>query len=95
VVLETILGLTKRGDTLTPCPRVPSGWSGYSIEYRHGGTPHRIVVELTAADSDAAEVILDGPRIAGSVLALVDDGRVHDVVVRLARRPTGGPMTAG
>jgi cellobiose phosphorylase len=65
VVLETILGLTKRGDTLTPCPRVPSGWSGHAIEYRHGGTPHRIVVELTAADSDAAEVILDGPQIAG------------------------------
>jgi cyclic beta-1,2-glucan synthetase len=95
VGLETILGFTRRGDTLTLCPRVPDGWPGYSIEYRHGDTPYRIVVALTEAGGDATEVVLDGRRIDGSVLPLVDDGRAHDVAVRIARRPSGEPMPAG
>jgi cyclic beta-1,2-glucan synthetase len=96
VALETMLGLTKRGDTLTLCPRVPRGWPGYSIDYRHGDTPYRIVVELAeGVGGGSAEVILDGRRMAGSSVALVDDGRAHDVVVRTARRPAEEPVPAG
>jgi cyclic beta-1,2-glucan synthetase len=38
VGLEALLGLGKRGDTLTFAPRVPRAWPGFSLEYRHGGS---------------------------------------------------------
>ena len=96
VALETILGFTKRGDTLTVEPRVPREWPGYAIEYRHGGTPYRIAVELTDSDGRAdREIVVDGQPLAGTSIVLVDDGLVHDVVVRVFRRQTPVATTAG
>jgi cyclic beta-1,2-glucan synthetase len=83
VALESILGFTKRGDTLTIEPHVPNGWPGYSIEYRFGGARYGIVVEMT--DDVAGALVVDGRPMGGTVLALVDDGAVHQVVVRVAR----------
>src|SRR5690606_18127338 len=61
VALETILGFTKRGDTLLLEPRVPGDWPGYTIEYRYGGALYRIAVEVTGdAAVDGTSVVLDG-----------------------------------
>jgi cellobiose phosphorylase len=75
---------------------VPQAWPGYAIEYRHGGTTYRVAVELTDADGpEGPEIAVDGRRLAGASIALVDDGLVHDVVVRVSRRPTPVATTAG
>jgi cellobiose phosphorylase len=65
-------------------PRVPRGWTDYSIAYRFGATEYRIRVELVqpgAADA-ATEVTVDGRPVHGASIALVDDGTPHEVVVR-------------
>ena len=84
VALETILGFTKEGDRLTVRPRVPRGWTDYSITYRFGATEYRIRVELAPSGStDAAtDVTVDGRRVQGESIALADDGTPHEVVVR-------------
>jgi cyclic beta-1,2-glucan synthetase len=84
VALETILGFIKEGDRLTLRPRVPRGWTGYSIAYRFGATEYRIRVELVdrAAADARVEVTVDGRRVEGEAIPLADDGRPHEVVVR-------------
>jgi cellobiose phosphorylase len=81
--LETLLGFTKRGDTLTFEPRLPGDWSEFETEYRHGSALYRCRVEL-AAEGEAG-VWLDGERLPDSAIPLRDDGREHAVRVRIVR----------
>jgi cyclic beta-1,2-glucan synthetase len=81
--VETILGFTKRGDTLVIEPRVPAAWPEFTIEYRYGPTTYVIVVHDPAGIRHGeAEVTLDGRTLDGSDIPLVDDGLRHTVAVR-------------
>jgi cyclic beta-1,2-glucan synthetase len=83
VGLETILGLTRRGDSLRIEPRVPTNWSGFSIEYRFGAARYSItVLEPGRIRLSGAELWLDGLRLDGDAVPLADDGHAHTVVVR-------------
>jgi cyclic beta-1,2-glucan synthetase len=87
VGLENILGLTKRGDALSFKPAVPEHWPEFSVVYRYGGSVYSIVVRDPArVTPDTAEVLLDGRRLDGSSIPLVDDGGQHEVVVSAPRR---------
>jgi cyclic beta-1,2-glucan synthetase len=81
VGLETILGFTKRGDTLRIEPRAPAHWKEYAIEYRFGTSVYAIVVRSAGASAGDLRVTVDGRVLDGLEVALVDDGRRHDVVV--------------
>ncbi|WP_025414981.1 GH36-type glycosyl hydrolase domain-containing protein [Gemmatirosa kalamazoonensis] len=88
VALETILGFTKRGDTLSLTPCVPREWPGYSIVYRYGATEYHVTVESIDAAGDAEpSVTLDGRRLPDPFLPLADDGATHDVRVIAVRGP--------
>ncbi|HKG90773.1 MAG TPA: glucoamylase family protein [Gemmatimonadaceae bacterium] len=84
VGVETILGFTKRGDTLVIDPCAPAAWPEYTIEYRCGASVYAITVrEPGRLRREGAELELDGePLLAGAAIPLVDDGRRHEVVVR-------------
>jgi cyclic beta-1,2-glucan synthetase len=91
VGLETILGFTKRGNTLCIEPRVPLAWKEYSIEYRFGTSVYAITVR-SAADEEP-RITVDGQPAVNGEIALVDDGQRHDVVV-FARFATHGSEVA-
>jgi cyclic beta-1,2-glucan synthetase len=85
VGLETILGFTRRGDSLRIRPRVPREWSGFSLVYRFGSSHYDITVEepgrILAAGAD---VRVDDRWLDGGAIPLVDDGERHVVLVRPA-----------
>ena len=82
VGLENILGLKKRGDSLSFEPAVPADWPEFSVVYRHGRTTYSIVVRHPArVKPGAVELVLDGNRLDGASIPLVDDGGQHEVVV--------------
>ena len=82
--LETLLGLTVRGDTLRFDPRIPANWPGFEVEYRHGKTTYRCRVENpTGVELGVREVSLDGAPVPGGAVALSDDGKTHEVRVVL------------
>jgi cyclic beta-1,2-glucan synthetase len=86
VALEAILGFRKEGNTLRIEPSVPRAWPGYSIEYRHGSSVYRIEVRVSRAEKRrATRVTVDGVRIKGDAIALVDDGNPHTVLVEVTR----------
>jgi cyclic beta-1,2-glucan synthetase len=83
VALETLLGFTKRGDTLSFAPVLPHDWPECEIEYRRGGTLYRIRMLHPGTLAEAGvDVTLDGARLELPNITLVDDGGTHLVEVR-------------
>jgi cyclic beta-1,2-glucan synthetase len=84
--LESMLGMTKRGDVLHVAPCIPPHWPGFKIRYRHGGTGYEISVENPRGVArGVATIELDGVRLECPErgIALRDDGQVHRVGVVL------------
>jgi cyclic beta-1,2-glucan synthetase len=84
--VETLLGLTRRGDRLAFDPRVPAEWIGYEVEYRHGSSAYHCRVENPHhVAQGVAEIWLDGARSSESSIPLRDDGAEHHVRVVMSR----------
>ena len=79
VGLDTILGFTKRGDSLRIAPCVPHEWKEYAIEYRHGTATYAISVR--SADGSGKRVTVDGRDVPNGEVTLADDGQRHEVLV--------------
>lgn len=89
VGIEHILGFTKVGDTLQFSPRVPNTWSEFSLTYRFGRATYDIVVRNpTAVQRLGSSVTVDGVRVDGQSILLVDDDRRHAVVIEPAAAST-------
>jgi cyclic beta-1,2-glucan synthetase len=98
VGLEGILGLTRQGSTLSVNPCVPGSWSAFSISWRFGSARYEIAVENPEGRSGCGVVAgaeCDGDPVDSASIPLLDDGRVHQVVVRLGAKkgesPAPGP----
>jgi cyclic beta-1,2-glucan synthetase len=84
VSLEGLIGFEKRGETLILNPCVPTSWPEFTVEYRYRTSHYSIVVRNPKCVSrGVAEVEVDGSRAMDRVIALVDDGARHAVVVTL------------
>ncbi len=84
VAVEDILGFQLRGDGFAIDPCVPRGWPGFELTYRHRSATYRIVVENPqGVERGVASVTLDGHPVDGGRVPLADDGREHEVRVKL------------
>jgi cellobiose phosphorylase len=85
--IESILGLKRHGDSLTIDPCVPRDWKQYQITYRFGATPYVITVGNPdgALDGRGVRVEVDGSEQPLAAIALVDDGKTHQVTVTLGK----------
>ncbi|MCV0393911.1 MAG: protein ndvB [Rhizobiaceae bacterium] len=81
--IEGILGIRKKGSTITVEPAIPSDWDGFSATLRIGDATHRLRVERVAG-LKRTETIVDGKTRKGGTFDLRDSGE-HDVVIRLPR----------
>lgn len=93
--LEGILGFMLQGDKLIINPCIPRHWPGYSLEYRYKNTLYRIKVENPeGVMRGMGQMILDGQSLAGQVLQLQDDGKIHEVriIMSATGRTGGGPL---
>ena len=61
--IEDILGLHKKGDTITFCPNIPSEWKSFTLRYRHGSSTY--IFHISASCKESAPI------------TLVDDGHEH------------------
>jgi len=74
VGLESILGFSKRGDSLVIDPCIPSSWSEFSLDYRFGSSLYRIQVLNPSG-------LQKGKPFS---IPLVDDGQEHSVEITLS-----------
>jgi cyclic beta-1,2-glucan synthetase len=89
--LETILGITRRGETLALDPCIPFAWPGFSVVLRFGATRYEIAVENPRQRCrGVATVECDGDAVEASAIPLRLDGMTHRVRVVI-----GDPVLAG
>jgi cyclic beta-1,2-glucan synthetase len=86
IVLEDILGLKKRGETLVFAPCIPPHWSGFELTYRYGRSSLHVTVQSAGGAVTTSGVRLDGRACPSSTVPLIDDGRTHEVVLVLGER---------
>jgi len=78
--LESILGLTRRGDHFAIAPCIPSSWPRFVVRWRFGRTQYEIVVENPhSAIGGHLEAQLDGVEVDASAIPLCRDGLLHRV----------------
>ncbi|WP_288092177.1 glucoamylase family protein [Thiomonas sp.] len=88
LIVESLLGLRREGGHLHLAPVLPADWPGFELDYRYGSTLYCIRVGRTLSSTNPAEVtaqiLLDGVVQSAASIALLDDGRSHQVELRLA-----------
>ena len=83
VGLESILGFSKHGDSISFDPCIPSSWKEFFLDYRFGSSMYRVRVENpSGVQKGVASVLLDGQSCALRIPVL-DDGAEHSVLVTL------------
>jgi cyclic beta-1,2-glucan synthetase len=91
--VQALLGLQRRGSTISLNPCIPTVWTEYSLDWTIASTRYRFVVENPERRSrGVASAELDGHPIDPNAIALVDDGKEHTVRVVLGPR-VEVPMT--
>lgn len=81
VLMETLLGVNRRGDQLEITPHMRSGWDQYNIRYRYYDTTYQLRFKRTT-DLALPEIILDGqPFTDTRLIPLVNDQQSHTIEV--------------
>ena len=84
VGLESLLGLTRLGETFSVDPCIPSWWPGFEVRWRFGRSSYRITVENRGhRGRGLGDAALDGRPADPRAIPLVDDGAAHTVHVVL------------
>jgi cellobiose phosphorylase len=84
VAIETILGFQLRGSTLRIEPCIPPSWPGFELSYRYQSATYRIFVDNSAGTGRGVKSVeLDGQPLSDGNVPLGDDGKTHNVRVRL------------
>lgn len=80
--IESILGFSKQGDKLSINPCIPEKWKTYSMHYRYMQTSYEIKINNPEGCSHGVlSVMLDGQKLKGLEINLVNDQAVHTVEV--------------
>jgi cellobiose phosphorylase len=95
LILESILGVTRRGAQLCLAPCVPAHWKSFHVRYRFGSTHYDIAVSMNAASHAKPELVVDGVDVPGSAIGMVDDGKQHAVEFRAPRTAGASPDASG
>jgi cyclic beta-1,2-glucan synthetase len=85
--IEAILGLRRKGSSLTVSPCIPRDWPRYEVDYRFHSSRYEIVVDNAGGGGSLiGEAALDGVELPGRPLRipLVDDGRTHQLRITLS-----------
>jgi cyclic beta-1,2-glucan synthetase len=93
--LESILGLTRHGDSFAIDPCIPAAWSGFSLSWQFGRARYEITVTNPQHHCrGVAEATLDGVACNASRIPLEDSDRTHHVEIVIGERPSGSAATS-
>jgi cyclic beta-1,2-glucan synthetase len=81
--VEGILGITKRGDTISVKPALPSQWNGFAATLRLGDATYRITVEREPGRAEPV-VEVDGRQLDAASFELSNGGGEVEVKIKVA-----------
>jgi len=80
LLIETLLGVSLKGDRLILTPRLPQDWPECKIQYRFRQTLYRITIaRRSGGDRATPGLTMDGREMAGNAIPLSDDHQDHAV----------------
>jgi cyclic beta-1,2-glucan synthetase len=80
VGLETILGFHRHADRLQLEPCIPKTWKGFELTFKYGAATYRVVVDNpNGVERGVQAVLVDGKQAELEGIALLDDGKLHEV----------------
>ncbi|MEO6907097.1 MAG: glycosyl hydrolase family 65 protein, partial [Abditibacteriaceae bacterium] len=84
VWIEGVLGFAPRADKLFINPNIPSDWKEYKINWRYKSSFYQVqILNPDGKESGVARISVDGEVQKTDFVALVDDGKTHQVEVVL------------
>jgi cyclic beta-1,2-glucan synthetase len=93
--LESILGLTRHGDSFAIDPCIPAAWSGFSLRWQFGRARYEITVTNPQHHCrGVAAATLDGVACNASRIPLEDSDHTHRVEIVIGERPSGSAATS-
>ncbi|MBI5724377.1 MAG: glycosyl transferase [Planctomycetes bacterium] len=85
-ISQWILGVRPEFDGLTVDPCIPAGWDGFRVRRVFRGATYDIEVRNPAhVCKGVRRVEVDGAKIAGRMLPIFGDGKVHAVIVEMGK----------
>lgn len=83
LIIESFLGLKRRGNTLQFEPCIPTEWEPVTIQYRYHETLYHITF-INSRSNKETQVLLDDSEQGNKTVYLVNDREEHQVKVILA-----------
>ncbi|GLK95836.1 cyclic beta 1-2 glucan synthetase [Achromobacter xylosoxidans] len=83
LILESVLGIRRRGKHLSFHPCLPADWNTFRLHYRHGSTLYSVTVLREKSENEAGYVTLNGVVQKSGEIPLLDDGREHEIKIVL------------
>ena len=84
-ILDSFVGLERRGPLLQVRPCYPLHWPSVSIVYHYGNSEYRISV-FQVSNGSASSWKIDDQRGEGDTIKLEDDGKIHQVEMLCAAK---------
>jgi cellobiose phosphorylase len=78
LIIETLLGIIKEGDSLRLTPRLPKAWETVTIHYRFRQATYRIEIRKLPVGG-VPSLSLDGSSLPGLILPLNGAEGNHEV----------------
>jgi cellobiose phosphorylase len=75
-ILDSFIGLERRGNLLQVRPCFPLHWPSVQVVYRYASAEYRIFI-FQVADESTSKWKLDDQQGEGNTITLLDDGKVH------------------
>jgi cellobiose phosphorylase len=85
LLVESLLGLRREGDTLRIEPCMPAEWTTFELRYRYRETFYEITIAQMLDRGTEQRVNVDGIDARDALVHLVDDRRDHRVAVTIPR----------
>jgi len=83
LIIESFLGLKRKGDILWFEPCIPATWDSFSINYQYMDTSYKMTV-VQDKNHTSLEVFVDEEAQTDNHIRLLNDGKEHVVKVMLA-----------
>jgi cellobiose phosphorylase len=86
LMVESVLGFKREGDTLQLDPCIPDEWPGFTIHYRYQETNYHIQVTNSDISDPIPRLKLDGVEQSSNVIILINDHIEHKIEIKIQTR---------
>jgi cellobiose phosphorylase len=81
LIIESFIGLKRKGNCLSFAPCIPADWSSVKINYRYQQTMYSIEIIQSQDKSAGSKMIVDGIHHDDQSIHLKNDGSPHEIKI--------------